>query len=464
MRSRLVGSFVALTVVILVVFGIPLRSFVENVERERLITSLERDAFILAGHAKETLDIESGSELPSLEPFIADDAQRTEAKVVVTNQSGVVIASNDDTLTIGTSFANRPEIQRALKGEPAVGERTSSTLGEDLVFVAVPVLSGEDVLGAVRFSNPQSVIDDEVNESLLGIALAGLFTVLAGVALAIPVALRIAQPISRLRKNADALARGEFNNRANAEQGPKEIRELAMSFNTMSSRLGLMMKGQREFNSAVSHQLRTPLTALRLRLEYLERSISSDDKEVMDAVEASQDEVDRLQEIIEQLLNLARMESGVIPQVEVDVNKVVSQRLEMWAPLAEERDVHIVSDVEPGLSCKMIEGGLDQILDNYIDNALGVSEAGQTITIRGYESARRIVVEVQDLGPGLNDEERVDAFDRFWRSVSNQNKPGTGLGLAIVRQIAAASGAEVRLLNREDARRGLIARVVCATA
>lgn len=462
MRARLVGSFVALTVVILVVFGIPLRSFVQNVEKERLITSLERDAFILAGHAKETLNTGGGSELPSLEPFIAEHSQRTDAKVVVTNNLGILVASNDDTISIGTSFLNRPEIQRALEGEPAVGDRTSATLGEDLVFVAVPVFSGDDVLGVVRFSNPQSVVDDKVNDSLLGIALAGLFTVVAGIALAIPIALRIAQPITRLRKNADALARGEFDVRASTDEGPKEIRELAAAFNTMSSRLGLMMKGQREFNGAVSHQLRTPLTALRLRLEYLQRNISSENLDVKDAVEASQDEVDRLQEIIEQLLNLARMESGVIPQVKVNVFEVVTQRLEMWAPLAEERDVQIVANVESGIFCKMIDGGLDQILDNYIDNALGVSEAGQIITIRGYETARQIVVEVQDLGPGLNDVEKIEAFDRFWRSVSHQNTPGTGLGLAIVRQIAAASGAEVSLSDRKDGRRGLVAGLVCA--
>lgn len=462
MRTRLVGSFVALTVLILVVFGIPLRSFVENVEKERLITSLERDAFILAGHAKETLNTAGGSELPSLAPFIVEYARRTDAKVVVTNNFGILVASNDDTISVGTSFVNRPEIQRALEGEPAVGERISATLGEDLVFVAVPVFSGDDVLGVVRFSSPQSVVDDKVNESLLGIALAGLFTVVAGVALAIPIALRIAQPITRLRKNADSLARGEFDVRANTDEGPKEIRELASAFNTMSSRLGLMMKGQREFNGAVSHQLRTPLTALRLRLEYLQRSISSENIEVKDAVDASQDEVDRLQEIIEQLLNLARMESGTIPQVEVDVDEVVSQRLEMWAPLAEEREVQIATDVESGLFCKMIEGGLGQILDNYIDNALGVSEPGQDIHIRAYRKGRQIVVEVQDSGPGLGKVEKVDAFDRFWRSALNQNKPGTGLGLAIVRQIATASGAEVYLGDRKDGRGGLVATVVCA--
>ena len=311
--------------------------------------------------------------------------------------------------------------------------------------------------------NPKSVVDNKVNDSLLGIALAGLFTIVAGVALAIPIALRIAQPITRLRKNADALARGEFDVRASTDEGPKEIRELAAAFNTMSSRLGLMMKGQREFNGAVSHQLRTPLTALRLRLEYLQRNISSENTEVIEAVEASQDEVDRLQEIIEQLLNLARMESGSIPQAQVDVNEVVSQRLDMWAPLAEERGVHIFSDVEAGLFCKMIEGGLGQILDNYIDNALGVSESGQEIHIRAYRKGRHIVLEVQDSGPGLNDVEKIDAFDRFWRSVLNQNKPGTGLGLAIVRQIATASGAEVHLADRKDERDGLVATVVCAT-
>lgn len=464
MRNRLILSFVALTVVILVVFGVPLRGFVESVERDRLLTTLERDAFILAGHARETLG-PAGSELvASLEPYIAEHSASTAAKVIVTNQSGVVVASNDPTVLIGDDYLNRPEIVTALTGQPAVGDRKSRTLGEELVFVAVPVLRGDEILGVVRFSNPQSKIDERVRESLIGIAIAGSLTVLAGIALAVPIALGIARPLVRLRRNADELARGNFETSADEVSGPREVRELAAAFNSMSRRLNAMMESQRQFNSMVSHQLRTPLTALRLRLEYIQNVGPSESEDVVEAVSASYDEVDRLQEIIDQLLNLSRLEAGVVPSVDADVAQVVSERVEMWKPLAEEKQVTLVVDVKPGLRCRMIEGGLDQVIDNYVDNALSVSDPGSTVIIRSRESGSKVLIEVVDEGPGMNDEEKEAAFVRFWRSPSNQNSPGTGLGLAIVRQIAVAGGAKAYFLDRADEKTGLVAVVECVSA
>lgn len=461
MRSRLIGAFVALTVVLLVVFGIPLRSFVESVERERLVTSLERDAFILAGHAKETLNTSAGGTLPSLEPFIEEHSTTTNSKVVVTNAEGIVVATNDSTLVVGSDFSNRPEIVAALQGAPAVGERKSETLGEDLVFVAVPVFLGDETLGTVRFSNPQSVITREVRQSLLGIGIAGFFTVLAGIALAIPVALGIARPLVRLRRNAEALAKGDFSVAAEEQSGPKEVRELASAFNSMASRLDSMMENQRQFNGVVSHQLRTPLTALRLRLEYVQQNVTSENSELVDAVDASHDEVDRLQEIIDQMLNLSRLEAGVVAQVDVNVSEIIAQRIEMWKPLAEERDVSIVANIPDGVWCRMIYGGLEQIIDNYIDNALGVSPRGGTVVIDVQHAAQKILIRIIDEGPGLSDSEKIDAFERFWRSSSRQNTRGTGLGLAIVRQIAIAGGAKAFFLDRPDGLSGLCAVVEC---
>lgn len=465
MRNRLILSFVAFTVVILVVFGVPLRGFVESVERDRLLTTLERDAFILAGHARETLG-PTGSELvASLEPYIAEHSASTDAKVIVTNQDGVAVASNDPTVLIGDNFLNRPEIVTALSGQPTVGERKSRTLGEDLVFVAVPVLRGDEILGVVRFSNPQSKINDRVRASLLGIGLAGFFTVMAGVALAVPLALGIARPLVLLRRNADDLSRGDFETTASESSGPKEVRELAFAFNSMSRRLNSMMEGQRQFNSMVSHQLRTPLTALRLRLEYIQQEIANESDDVIEAVDASHGEVDRLQEIIDQLLNLSRLEAGVIPTVDVDVTQLVEERIEMWKPLAEEKHVSIDVELEKGLRCRMIKGGLDQIIDNYVDNALGVSEPGSTVLIRSRKSDSKVIIEVVDQGPGMDDSEKETAFGRFWRSASNQNSPGTGLGLAIVRQIAVAGRARTYFTDRGDSQQGLVAVVECiATA
>ncbi|MFY8238945.1 MAG: two-component sensor histidine kinase, partial [Ilumatobacteraceae bacterium] len=210
MKIRLVGALVTVAALILVVFGVPLASFVASVERDRLVTALERDAFILAGHAKETLNTTEGAVLPSLQPYVDEFNPDSDVRVVVTNSVGQVVASNDSTIVIGTSFANRPEVAGALTGVPSVGERDSVTLGEGLVFVAVPVLLGDEVLGAVRLSNPKSRIDQAVRDRILGTLIAGIFTLLAAVGVAIPLALTIARPISRLTRRTESLAEGDF--------------------------------------------------------------------------------------------------------------------------------------------------------------------------------------------------------------------------------------------------------------
>ena len=179
MKVRLIGALVGSAVVILLVFSFPLIGFVSRVEKDRLVTALERDAFILAGHAKETLNTTAGSVLPSLQPYIDSYSKTSTARVVVTNSLGQVVAANDLTTVIGSDFSNRPEIATSLEGQPAVGERMSVTLGQKLVFVAVPVLQGDAVLGAVRLSNPKSQVDKEVRSQIFGIVLAGGITLLA---------------------------------------------------------------------------------------------------------------------------------------------------------------------------------------------------------------------------------------------------------------------------------------------
>jgi signal transduction histidine kinase len=445
--------------VMLLVFGIPLASFVAKVERERLITALERDAFILAGHAKETLNTSTGSSLPSLQPYIAEHSALDGTRVLVTNAMGLVVASNDPTLTFGTNFSNRPEVATALTGVPAVGERSSRTLGQRLVFVAVPVLLGDEVLGVVRFSSPQSRIDQAVRDRIVGIVVASSFTLLAAAALAIPFALGIARPITRLTRRTEKLADGDFSVRADDSSGPPELRELSRSFNVMAGRLGLMVDNQKQFAGAVSHQLRTPLTALRLRLEQAQLALRENPSEAEEAIEASRTETDRLQEMVEQLLALARIEGGSAATSTVDASLIAHSRIEMWESLAGERDVSFTVTAPLHANCAAVDGALEQIIDNYIDNALGVAPEHSTIAVVVTRDSSYVFIDVIDEGPGLSDKQRSRAFERFWRGQHTENSPGTGLGLAIVRQLAVASGGTAELLAREDGQQGLIARV-----
>ena len=459
MKIRLIGALVSVAFLILVVFSIPLASFVATVERERLVTALERDAFMLAGHAKETLNTTAGAVLPSLQPFIEEYSIASRARIVVTNAAGLSIASSDPSVLIGTDFTNRPEVVKALTGIPAVGERKSATLGETLVFVAVPVLLGDSVLGVVRLSNPKSQIDEEVRNRVIGIVIAGLFTLLAAVGIAIPLALTIARPITKLTRRNERLADGDFSVRADDATGPPEVRELSRSFNAMAGRLGLVIENQRHFASAASHQLRTPLTALRLRLEQAQELVPSDASVLADTLDASRAEADRLQEMVEQLLALARLEGGSTATMSVNASEIARNRIEMWESLAAERGVRISGRIAEHASCAVIDGALEQIVDNYIDNALTVAPEGSEIVVSVVRSENHVVIDVIDAGPGLQPEQRDKAFERFWRGAATTNSAGTGLGLAIVLQLATASGGTAELLPRSDGSSGLVARV-----
>lgn len=445
MRSRLVAALVGVSTLILVVFSVPLVSFVARVERERLITALERDAFIIAGHAKETLDPTPGALLPSLDPYVREHAESSAAKVLVTNSDGLAVASSDSSVVLGSDFSNRPEVAGALAGEPAVGERDSRTLGGRLVFVAVPVLLGDDVLGVVRLSSTRQDIDEEVRRNVLGIVSAGAFTLAAAALIAVPLALTMARPIRRLTSRTERLAEGDFSVRADEQTGPPEIRELSRSFNTMAGRLGAMIESQRQFTGAVSHQLRTPLTALRLRLE-LAQSAGGDRVKVGEAIDASLTEADRLQEMVEQLLALARLEGGTATTIVVDAARIARDRVDLWSPLADERSVTVICSAPARIECAALDGAVEQIIDNYLDNALAVAPVGSTVAVEVGRTADRVHVDVVDAGPGLTAEERVRAFERFWRGPASLPGSGTGLGLAIVRQLALASGGVAELL------------------
>lgn len=459
MRRRLIGALVLITALVLVVFSVPLASYMARAERDRLTTALERDAFVLAGHAKETLNTTVGAVLPSIQPYLDEYSRKGTAMVVVTNARGIAVASNDPTVTIGEDYSNRPEVASALAGQPAVGERSSKTLGQRLLYVAVPVLLGEDSLGVVRLSHPKSHVDREVRNQMLGVILAGVFTLAAAAAVAWPVARGIALPIERLTHRTERLADGDFAVRADDSSGPPEVRELSRSFNAMASRLGLMIESQRQFAGLVSHQLRTPLTALRLRIEQLQESVPDSDAAANEALEIIRSETDRMGNMVEQLLVLARLEGGTAATVAVDAVEVVRNRIEMWEPLAAERDVRLAVVAPVSAPCACIDGGLEQIVDNYIDNALGVVPDGSTIMVTVARRASQVNIEVADQGPGLPAELRERAFDRFWRARADENNPGSGLGLAIVRQLAAASGGTTGLLARSDGKPGLVAQV-----
>ncbi|MCE2855155.1 MAG: HAMP domain-containing histidine kinase [Ilumatobacteraceae bacterium] len=459
MRKRLAAAFVGLTLLLLVIQDVPLVSYLARVERDRLTTALERDAFLLAARADATLSPLAGTVITSLEPIVNEYKARSKALVVITNEAGLAVASTDPAIAVGENYANRPEIAGALSGVPQVGERDSRTLSQVLVYVAVPVVSGDEVHGVVRLSYPKSVVDKEVRERLTGIIAVAAVSLLVAVAAALLLAEALSRPLRRLRQLTEKLSAGDLDVRADDADGPPEVRELARSFNLMAGRLSENLEHQKAFAGEVSHQLRTPLTALRLRLEHAQGLAAETHVEIEEDLEASRAETDRLQSLVEQLLVLARLEGGVSRVVTVNVAEVLTARHDMWTPLAGEKGVSIVVECSQGLMCRAIDGALEQIIDNYIDNALSVAPEGSSLSLHAVRDGYDVVIKVVDEGPGLSEEDRQRAFTRFWRGSSRENDGGSGLGLAIVQQLATASGGHAELRASPVSSTGISAEV-----
>jgi signal transduction histidine kinase len=343
---------------------------------------------------------------------------------VIVDRRGRSIADSAPTTPGERSFVSRPEIAAALRGQTVEGIRFSQTLHARLLYVAVPVASAGRVFGAVRITYPTSTLDSRTNRyrfSLLGVA---LIVLAAATVVGLLLARSVALPLRRLEAVAARIGAGELDARASEDSGPPEVRGLARQLNRTTAQLSALITSQDQFVADASHELRTPLTALRLRLENGE-------------TEAAIEEVERLSRLVEELLALARADAEGGAATAVGLGDVVTRRVELWTPYADEHDVALTV-VDEGAIVSVGLGRVEQILDNLLANAIEASPPGSTVSVSA--SAREL--HVVDEGAGLSEAERRRAFDRFWRAGTG---PGSGLGLAISTRLVEVDGGTIEL-------------------
>lgn len=438
MTRRLVVSYLIVTVFVLVILEVPLGIVYQQREEDQLTNDVERDARVLASLYEDSLE----QRLPP-DPTTAEDyTTRTGARVIVTDAAGISVIDTAPGFEPNRDFSTRDEIEVALTGELATGTRRSDTLDTDLLYVAVPVASGGNIWGAVRITLDAHEVNERVQRfwlALAGVALV-ILAVMTGVGWA--VARSVTRPVRRLQSAANRFAQGELSAIEPDERAPAELRELQDALNTMAGRLAALLAQQRAFVADASHQLRTPLTAIRLRLENLQSA--AEDDAAQREIEASITETTRLADLVDDLLKLARAERE--PEITtVDMRQITAERVDVWTAIADEAGLTITFEApESAARVHAVDGGLEQILDNLLDNAITAATphvgAVEVLVSLGSTMHR---VTVADNGPGLDDAQKQRAFDRFWRG--SLDSGGTGLGLPIVRSLAEAAGGTVSL-------------------
>jgi two-component system, OmpR family, sensor kinase len=437
LRTRLLAAFAYVLVLVIVALEVPL---VLNVSR-RVDAEVEGQAAaqaqLVAASASGRMD-----DPGDLRRQADEAAQDLGGRVIVVDETGQLVA--DSAGSTPSSYADRPEIRTALQdGRVAQGRRFSETLGESFLYTAVPVVEGDNRVGAVRVTHNVEAIDRRVRRDVLGLIGIGVIALVLGLAFAWFLAGSLARPLQRLAAAARRVEAGDLQARAEPE-GSTEHREVAHAFNDMTERLGQVLEAQREFVANASHQLRTPLTGLRLRLEAAALKAGP---ELGQELEAAEQEVQRLAQLLTALLTLAREGDRPTARATVSLGAAVEQAEERWAELARGSGHDLATTCSSDAVASASEEDLAIVLDNLIENALNYSPGG-VVTVECGRDGQEVYLAVLDEGPGLEPGEEVRIFERFARGSGGRRSPGTGLGLALVATLARRWGGTATIANR----------------
>ena len=364
--------------------------------------------------------------------------------IVVDAPRGRLLADSTVGVTQPLVYATaaRPELRTALHGVRAQGERRSDTLGQDLLYTAVPVTNNGQVVGAVRITQDLAAVHHRVRRAILALIAIGAFALVLGLALAWFLAGSLSRPLRNLAATARRVEGGDLEARAEVN-GATEQREVSAAFNDMAERLGTVLAAQREFVANASHQLRTPLTGLRLRLESARVRAG---REAGPELEAAELEVERLARLLTSLLTLAREGDSPGTARPVSLARAAERAYERWAAAAEQDGRELVLAGSGDATIAASEEDLAILLDNLIENAVRYSPT--RVEIDWGRDGDEAWLAVLDEGPGLAAGEETALFDRFARGSAGRERPGTGLGLAIVQTLAHRWRGSATLANR----------------
>ncbi|RBQ20480.1 sensor histidine kinase [Spongiactinospora rosea] len=444
MRRRLLVIVIALVSGLVAALGLPLAITGAEQTSHAVFISRADDTGRFADAAESALSTGSTQRLRA-------DLRRYDelfdSPAFVVDADGKVFAASRTAVSLNDPEVARP-LQRGLAGRPPQRPHVLWPWDGRPYVVVEPVVRDNRVLGAAVTVSPTDAARGELAVLLGYLAAGGLLAlVLVALAVAVPLVRWVLRPVRDLDEAAHAVGSGALAAHVSDRIGPPELRRLAASFNAMADDLAAAARAQREFVANASHQLRNPLTALRLRLENA-KAFAADEHGREDLSRALE-ETDRLGVTVDGLLRLARAEAHDSRPEPVDVSAEVRRRAEAWRAAYQKAATPLTVDAADPVTALCPPDLPGHALDVLLDNALKFGGGAPVEVSVGSENggpgAGWVTIAVRDRGDGLTEEEFAQAGGRFWRSPRHQNTPGTGLGLAGTRTLAQRSGGSLEL-------------------
>ena len=366
------------------------------------------------------------------------------SRAVVTDENGLALYDTREVGSAAGYYVFYTELVQALRGYSAV-----YSVYEEGAFrssAAQPVLYRNQIIGAVYvydYDTQQASLLKDLQNNLMRISV-GIAILVVCVSLAFSRGLtrRLDSLLTAIR----GVREGAYNQRA-VLSGHDEYTQIAGEFNDLVDRLQETENARRRFVSDASHELKTPLAAIRLLTDSILQNENIDGATVREFVSDIGQEAERLSRITEDLLRLTRLDSGVAETPErVEISPVLERVVKMLRPVADEKDVSIVTACSDGAEAVATPGEIHQILYNLMENAVKYNRRGGFVRVSVDMGEETSTITVEDNGIGIPAEDLPRVFERFYRVDKARSRAagGTGLGLSIVRDTVSRRGGVVR--------------------
>ncbi|MBE2219928.1 MAG: HAMP domain-containing histidine kinase [Anaerolineae bacterium] len=456
-RSRLLLSY--LLVIATVLLAVVVALFVYAAQPGlRYVPTLQQLATVSRVNRQQIVRLmEVGADDSQYELLLQETAVQNDMRVLVADIASQLIIFDSDDSWLGVSVGGIENVRRLLpnlESDAVSGVFTAPDGGRWLVYsrpISVAGFGRLLIFYAAPEPTPRTFFNETFSRPIL---VAGLLSLIVSVVLAFGIAGWVARPLQRAASAAKAVARGDYEQRVPVT-GPDEVQTVARSFNSMAAQVKTSNQAQRDFVSNVSHDLKTPLTAIRGWSQSLLDGTAVSEAEQQRAAGIIYNEAERMQRMVNQLLDLARIESGQLELVQtpVDLHQLLTDVHNNLMLRAQDQKIHLTCDLQ---SVPPISGDYDRLMQmftNLLDNALTHTSAeGRVHMVLKRHDEKTVEVTVQDTGSGIAPEDMARIFERFYqveKSRTRENgRRGSGLGLAIVRELVEAHQGSIRAYSQ----------------
>jgi signal transduction histidine kinase len=459
LRSRLVLSFALIIAVTLAATGIALVALLGGY-RDQLTASTLRDVAAPIYYNVTLFTPGSGGQQrlrADLAAYLNAQQRDSHVSVLLIDASGSVIPeSRSDPDLTGERFPVEQPPARGPDFRQLPEQRRTTASGERIIYVTVPMPRSvrlapagvSEIIVAAPEATPRQVLRD-IAPRLLFAGLIGLATATLA---AIILWASLYRPLGRVARGIRAVANGRYGEPVPVS-GPTEVRALAADVNQMAAAVQASQRALRQFLANVSHELKTPLTSIRGFAQAMNDGTLDTQEERERAARVIDAESRRVLHMVEELLDLTRIESGqqTMEMGDVGVAELFSQVADVYAMRADEAGIILTVAPPPDtMRARADFERIEQVLGNLVDNAFRHTPRGGRIDVTARTAGRACVeLSVADNGSGIEESDLPHVFDRFYRSDAEVSGSGSGLGLAISREIVRAHGGEIRAARRE---------------